>query len=105
MSGENPVSVDVYILDKVFKVACPLDQRDELLASARLLSDRMRDIKSAGKMMSMDRVAIMAGLNIAHELVRVRQGSSPQDPDVELRLSLLADRVSEVLDETLNNAE
>jgi cell division protein ZapA len=101
MSGDNPVSIDVYILDKTFKVACPEDERDDLLASARMLSDRMRDIKASGKMMSMDRIAIMAGLNIAHELLKSQKGGGSGDPNLDARLASLATRVSEVL----NNAE
>lgn len=63
-------AVTVRVLDKDYQVACPEDQRDALLASARLVDEKMREIRSNRKMMSPDQVAVMAALNMAHDLLQ-----------------------------------
>lgn len=93
MNGE-PVSLEVYILDKAYRIACSPGEEEDLLASARLLSDHMREVKSVNKVMSHDRMAIMAGLNLAHELIASRRNGSD---DMAERLALLGDRVAAAL--------
>ena len=60
-------SLKVNILDKEFLVACPEEEVDALKASAKHLNKKMTEIRSAGKVVGIDRIAVMAGLNIAHE--------------------------------------
>ena len=64
MSNE---AIKVKILDKEYLVACPPDEESALQASARHLSDKMTEIRRSGKVVGIDRIAVMAGLNIAHE--------------------------------------
>jgi cell division protein ZapA len=70
------VTLDVTILGRELKVACSEDEREELLEAVAMLDRRMRDIREAGKVSGTDRIAIMAALNIAHELLRERRSSS-----------------------------
>jgi len=75
MSTE-PARVSVRILDKEYFVACPHDERAALLDAAEFLNGRMREIRDTGKVVGLDRIAVMAALNLANELLRVRdQGS------------------------------
>ena len=67
MSGE-PVSVNVEILDKEYVVACPEDEREALLESARLLNERMQQVRDGGKVLGTERVAVITALNLLHEL-------------------------------------
>ena len=73
--GRN-VTLDVSILGREFKVACREDERDELTEAVALLDRRMREIRDAGKVSGTDRIAVMAALNIAHELLRERRASA-----------------------------
>ena len=60
-------AVKVKILDREYLVACPPEEETALHASARHLSDKMTEIRRSGKVVGVDRIAVMAGLNIAHE--------------------------------------
>ena len=76
MSTVNTVSVQ--ILDKEYQVACPEDQQAELIISARYLDKQMRTIRDTGKVIGLERIAVMAALNISHELLKASgQGSAP----------------------------
>ncbi len=75
MSQPNTVSVN--ILDKEYQVACPAEQEDALRASARYLDKQMRDIRDSGKVIGLERIAVMAALNISHELLRASEAGAP----------------------------
>ena len=68
-------NIDVVILDRKYRVACPDDERENLMASVAYLDQKMREIKDAGKIAGADRIAVMAALNIAHELLSARTGA------------------------------
>ena len=63
------IPITVRILDKEFRVACPENEQNSLIASADLLNTRMREVRDSGKVFGTDRVAIMAALNLTHELL------------------------------------
>jgi cell division protein ZapA len=67
-------TVSVTILEKEYQVACPEDQQAELLLSARHLDEQMRGIRATGKVIGLERIAVMAALNISHELLQTRNG-------------------------------
>lgn len=71
MSAENK-GLDVTIMGREFRVACPEDQQQELLASVDYLDKKMREIRDTGKVIGIERIAIMAALNIAHEFLTTR---------------------------------
>ena len=66
--------VDVNILGREFKVACSDDEREGLLTAVSYLDRKMRDIRDSGKVIGVERIAIMAALNLAHELLTTRTG-------------------------------
>ncbi len=66
--------LDVSIMGREFRVACPEDEQDELLAAVNYLDRKMREIRDSGKVIGVERIAIMAALNIAHELLTTRTG-------------------------------
>lgn len=70
----NVKTLDVNLLDREFRVACPEDEEAALLDAVAYLDKKMRDIQSASKTASMERIAVMAALNIAHELLNTRLG-------------------------------
>ena len=64
--------VEIHILDKEYLIACPEDKRQVLLESADYLNRKMREIQKNGKVIGLDRLTVMAALNIAHELIELR---------------------------------
>lgn len=97
-SGQDGVVIS--ILGKEFSVACPANERPALEASARYLDERMREVHEGGKVMGMDRCAVVAGLNIAHELLALR-GNGSGAPASNRRLEALCARIDAVLQNEL----
>lgn len=73
----DSVPVTVRILEKEFCVACPAEERDSLLASARYLDGKMRQIRDSRKVVGMDRIAVICALNLAHELLQNNPAPPP----------------------------
>jgi len=71
---DRPVTLDVSILGRDYRVACKEPERDELLQAVQFLDRRMRDIRDAGKIVGAERIAVMAALNITNELLRASRG-------------------------------
>lgn len=71
MTEHTPVTV--HILDKEYCIACPADERANLESAARYLDSKMREIRSGGKVIGADRIAVMAALNITHDLLHKQQ--------------------------------
>ncbi|MDO7911725.1 cell division protein ZapA [Pseudomonas monteilii] len=67
MSSSNNVTVQ--ILDKDYSIICPPEERNNLVSAARYLDAKMREIRSSGKVIGADRIAVMAALNITHDLL------------------------------------
>ena len=79
-----PKNLDVTIMGRNYKVACEDQEREELLEAVAYLDRKMSEIKSAGKVASIERIAVMAALNIAHELLSERNtGSVSAGFDIE----------------------
>ncbi len=71
MSQSNTLTVQ--ILDKEYCINCPDDERANLESAARYLDGKMREIRSSGKVIGADRVAVMAALNITHDLLHRKE--------------------------------
>ena len=74
--GDRSITLDVAILGREFKVACKESERAELVEAVAHLDRRMREIRDAGKVSGTDRIALMAALNIAHDLLRARKAAA-----------------------------
>jgi cell division protein ZapA len=90
--------VNVRILEKEYQVACPAHERTDLLDSAEYLNARMREIRDSGKVVGLDRIAVMAALNMANELLHARARDRNLEGDVGKRLKVMADRVESALE-------
>ncbi len=71
--------VNVKILDREFTVGVEPGERDSLMAAAHLLDARMREIRGSNRMAALDRVAVLTALNLAHELLQLKQASEQRD--------------------------
>jgi cell division protein ZapA len=89
--------VSVRILEKDYHVACPVEERAALLDSAEYLNRKMREIRDSGKVVGLDRIAVMAALNITHDLLESRGRDDGADTDIATRLKALRERVESAL--------
>lgn len=90
-------TLDIKILDRELRVACPADEREELLDAVAYLDRKMREIRDAGKIASVERIAIMAALNIAHELLSVKVGRGFDLAEFKRRMSAMETAIDEAL--------
>ncbi len=95
--SESTAQVSVRILDKEYQVACPASERTDLLDSAEVLNARMLEIRDSGRIVGIDRIAVMAALNMANDLLHAQARDRTLDGDVSSRLKLISDRVESVL--------
>lgn len=89
--------VTIRILEKDYQISCPASERAALIDSAELLNARMREIRDTGKVIGLDRIAVMAALNMANELLRHRSHGELLEGDARLRVQALRERVEGAL--------
>ena len=99
MSAQAPIArVNVRILEKEYQFACAPDERPALVDSAEYLNSEMRKIRDSGKVIGLERIAVMAALNMANELLKGRARGSSVEGDVVQRVRLLRERVESTLE-------
>ena len=97
---EQIAQVSVRILDKEYQVACPAEERTDLLDSAEILNEKMREIRDSGRIVGLDRIAVMAALNMANDLIHAKARDQELEGGISNRLKLISDRVDNVLSGT-----
>jgi cell division protein ZapA len=100
VSEKEPAHVTVRILEKEYFVSCPADERPDLLDSAEYLNKKMREIRDTGKVVGADRIAVMAALNMANELLRLRRQDTELQGAVSGRVKNMRERVESALQRT-----
>lgn len=98
--SEPYAQVSVRILDKEYQVACPASERTDLLDSAEILNSKMREIRDSGRIVGLDRIAVMAALNMAHDLLHAQARDREIEGDLSNRIRMIADRVESALGDT-----
>ena len=88
--------LDVSIMGREFRVACPEGEQEELLAAVAYLDRKMREIRDSGKVIGVERIAIMAALNIAHELLTMRAGGFDIG-DFKRRIAAMQEQLDQAL--------
>ena len=83
-ASERSVTLDVSLLGRDFKVACKESERAELTDAVALLDRRMREIREGGKIAGAERIAVMAALNLAHDLLRERKTLRSTSPAAQV---------------------
>jgi cell division protein ZapA len=99
VSEKEPAHVTVRILEKEYFVSCPQEERADLLDSAEYLNKKMREIRDSGKVVGADRIAVMAALNMASELLRMRRNEGEMNA-VTGRVKHMRERVESALQRT-----
>lgn len=85
---KEPLSVTVRIMGKEYSVTCPPEEHESLVRSADYLNERMTTIRKRGKALGTEKIAVMAALNIARELLEMRgvEGVATASPEALARL-------------------
>lgn len=89
--------VEVRLLDKTYLVACPEDEREGLQRAARLLDERLRQMKARDRTATLERIAMLAALNLAHERLRLETRVEERELDVDRLVAELIPRIEGVL--------
>lgn len=90
-------AVNIKILDKEYGVSCTQEEEQELLNSAHMVDSKMREIRQSGTIVGMDRIAVMAALNIAHELIKVQSELALHTNGTEKQLERINEKIEQAL--------
>jgi cell division protein ZapA len=103
VAGGRATQLDITLLGREYRVACGEHEREALLEAVAFLDARMREIRDTGKVSGMDRIAVMAALNIANDLLRERkEPSAPATGPIDARDATgRIRRMSTAIDEVL----
>ena len=89
--------ITIHILDKEYMIACTEEERHDLQRSADYLDTKMREIRDSGKIIGSDRIAVMAALNISHELLTKEGGASSSSSSVGTRIRSIQEKIDDAL--------
>jgi cell division protein ZapA len=95
--NEEPTPVSVRILDKDYLIACQPEEQDGLLAAARNVDERMREIRKTGRVIGADRIAVMTAINLAYELLHKNGKEGPFGAGEVERLAAIQGRIAAAL--------
>lgn len=97
MSNHTEKAVTINILGKEYHVSCPAGEEHSLRQAAHTLHERMASIKASGKVVGVERIAVMAALNISHELLQRKTELQSVSQETETRISLLTQKLELLL--------
>jgi len=97
--NEQKSATNVHILDKEYRIACTTEEEDNLHAAARYLDNKMREIRASGKVIGADRIAVMAALNMAHDLLEQKEQKADISEDLHQRLQVMNTKIDATLDQ------
>ncbi len=97
LMNKEPKPVSLEIMDNLYRVACPESERAALLEAAQYLNNAMQEIRDAGKILGMERVAVIAALNISYDLLKSRRENSDSSDLTSERVQELLHKVENVL--------
>lgn len=95
--ADSPKTLEVNILGRGYKVACEDDEREALLQAVAYVDGKMGEIKSSGKIAGTERIAVMAALNIAHELLSTKVGDGFDLGQAKRRIASIEAKLDEAL--------
>src|SRR5687768_7354963 len=91
--AEGQKTVEVNLLGRTYRVACDDGERESLMQAVAYLDGKMNEIRKAGKVMGAERIAVMAALNVAHELLSVKLGAGFDLGDAKKRISAIESKL------------
>jgi cell division protein ZapA len=97
MSASDSARVSVRILEKDYFIACPQEERSALLDAAEFLNGRMREVRDSGKVVGLDRIAVMVALNLANDFLKQKSREVKLEGEVGSRVKVLRERAETAL--------
>lgn len=97
MSSNEIKTVQVTILDRDYGMACTPGEEEALRASARMLDEKLREIRMSGKVMGLEKMLVMAGINIAHEYFKTQAQLARHNQAIERHIDRLTAKVEEAI--------
>jgi cell division protein ZapA len=94
---DSTAQVSIKILEKEYQVACPNEERTKLLDAAELLNTHMLEIRDRGKVVGLDRIAVMAALNMANDLLESREQEEAVETHAKKRVQAMREQVETTL--------
>ena len=98
--SSDTLPVTVHILDKEYRISCPAEERESLLESASFLDSQMREIRQGGRVIGTERIAVMAALNIANELLAIQKTRDDGTQTISRRIQSLQEKIEIALNTT-----
>jgi cell division protein ZapA len=96
--NNKPQAVSVTIMGKEYRIACDPEEQDDLIYSAHQLDVQMRKMRDSGKIAGPDRIAVMAALNLAHELQLMKNKNAILSQDLSECLTKMSHKIENVLE-------
>ena len=93
----NALPINITILDKEYKIACPAGEQAALLESADYLDQKMREVRDSGSIIGSERIAVITALNITHELLNSSQQPGQLDEALPPRLKDMENKINAAL--------
>jgi cell division protein ZapA len=93
-------AISINILGKEYRIGCAPDEEDALIKAARLLDSRMREIRNSGKVVGTDRIAVIAALNLAHEVLSKDHSADAAANTANKRVRALRERIEIALNDS-----
>ena len=90
--------VNIRILDREYTIGVDPDGRESLMAAAKLLDGKMREVRGANRMAAVDRIAVLAALNLAHELQQARTDNERRDRELSRTVGAMQRRLDDLFD-------
>ncbi|MGD9021166.1 MAG: cell division protein ZapA [Lysobacterales bacterium] len=98
MENSTTETITVSILDRDYQFTCEPEERKALREAASYLDDRMRAIRGSGRLMAMERIALMAALNMSDELLKLKRNERDRKEKVDSRIHMLVSELDDALD-------
>jgi cell division protein ZapA len=96
--NKKPQPVSLTIMGKEYKIACAADEQNDLIQSAQQLDAQMRQMRDSGKVTGADKIAVMAALNLAHELQLMKNQNTTPDHTLSEYLAKMTHKIENVLE-------
>ena len=104
MNSPADNSVTIMILDKEYRIGCPPEEQEALKRTAKYLDERMREIREGRRVIGSERIAVLAALNITHDLLELRDRRFEVDDEVGAQLQMMAEQIDKVMEDCTTGA-